>query len=322
MPDYQVVPDYLSGLAELDMAELPRYLDKVRNVFNVDGLVAQDIDSQDVVKYYEQSSWGYKFFHSDSGAIHMALNYDGKFDPEGYLGQARVACEQIHETNAREILELASGKGFNSIYLAKSCVADAQYRGIDLTPLHVSEAQANASELSNVRFQQGNFQELPFGPDSFDLVFVIESLCYATDMRRALSEAFRVLRPGGRFVVIDGFRKKPLEKFDSNIRLAAVLVEKAMAVPEGWVLGDWIDLAKSEGFHLVESRDVSEAIMPNLMRFHVMAKGYFKFSLVSRVIEKVLPPYMIGNAIAGLLMPYTVSAGLQGYFVEILEKQS
>ncbi|HEY4690857.1 MAG TPA: hypothetical protein VIK33_16215 [Anaerolineae bacterium] len=64
--------------------------------------------------YYQQSYAAYSFFHSNTGAIHMALNFDGKFDPDGYYGQVRLVHEQVQQVRPSTVLELASGRGFDS----------------------------------------------------------------------------------------------------------------------------------------------------------------------------------------------------------------
>jgi len=296
--------------------KLQKYLNEVRAVFDVDKLASQSIDNKTIVDYYTQSDPGYSLFHSFHGSIHMALNPDGKFNREGYYEQARIALHQIQETGAINILELASGKGFNSIYLAEQ-FPDKHFVGIDLTPIHVetSRKAVEAVGLKNIQFQVGDFQNLQFPDASFDYVFVIESLCHACDIKLALENIHRVLKPSGQLMVIDGFRKKSLDTVSADESLAARIVEKSMAVGSAWLLNDFTKLAQEVGFKILETKDMSEAIMPNLERFQFMARGYFKYPWLSKFILKVSSPYLVGNAIAGLLMPIVVGEGIQGYFI-------
>ena len=98
--------------------------------------------------------------------------------------------------------------------------------GIDLSANHVGSAEKDAKRLSNLVFEVGDYQQLRFEEASFDAVFAVECLCQASDIRRALGEIFRVLRPGGRLVVIDCFRSAPLDTYAEGLRLATQLVEK------------------------------------------------------------------------------------------------
>lgn len=302
-----------------DRRELEKYLGKIDRIFGIQQFLGQDIDIEDIVNYYQDSDYGYRVLHSIAGSIHMALNFDGSFDKDGYYGQARLVNEHIKNTNGMQVLELASGKGFNSIFLSK-LNPDVNFRGIDLTPRHVEVSKKRVGDISNLHFELGNFQDLAFDDQSFDLVFEIESICHATDMKLALTEAHRVLKPDGKLIVFDGFRKPQFDGFSDEQKIAAKLVEVAMAVESPWRIDHWLELAEDVGFTASITDDLSQAIMPNLMKFQLMARGFFKYPFLSQIILKILPSYLVQNAIAGLLMPFTISAGLQGYYHIILTR--
>ena len=300
--------------------ELRKYLEKIDKVFNVREFIERAIDFQDTADYYRESELGYRFFHSANGSIHMALNYDGKFDREGYYGQAKIVQEYINKTGAKKVLELASGRGFNSTYLAKQN-PQIQFIGVDLTPEHVEYSKNHSKGISNLVFQQGNFQDLPFQHKTFDLVFEVESICHAIDMEKALSETRRVLKTGGYFVAIDGFRSQDFDTFSNDLKTAAKLAEVSMAVGKAWKIDEWDSLCKQLGFNVESTDDLSAAIMPNLLRFQFMARGFFKFPNLSRLFIKSLPYYLVQNAIAGILMPFTIGAGMQRYYKITLVRQ-
>ena len=195
-----------------------------------------------------------KAFHSSEGAVHMALNFDGKFNTDGYFAQAKIVNEILAKTQPKNVLELGSGKGFNSIFLGKSHQA-VEFIGIDLTPTHVEIAKKSGKGLSNVDFTQGNFQEMPFPSENFDLLFEVESVCHATDMRKALSEVYRVLRPGGKAVFFDGFRNyTKAEDVPHNLLVASQLVEGAMAIDKAWDIKEWLELSSEVGFQTIENQ--------------------------------------------------------------------
>ena len=198
-------------------AGLTKYLRKVRREFDTDALLRQQPDREDIVQYYEDSDYAFRLFHSTEGSIHMALNFDGKFDKQGYYGQAKIVQKHIDQTKPRRVLELGSGKGFNSIYLAEQN-SGIEFVGVDITPPHVATSQNRARHIANLRFEIEDFQDLSFPSESFDLVFVVESLCHAIDMTRALAEVHRVLAPGGRFIVIDGFREPDFDQLGDDVR--------------------------------------------------------------------------------------------------------
>lgn len=77
--------------------------------------------------------------------------------------------------------------------------------GIDLNPEMLQFARANLDKagLKNCSVRQGDLYNLPFPRDSFDAIVLHQVLHYLEDGARALREAARVLRPGGRLVVVD-----------------------------------------------------------------------------------------------------------------------
>jgi hypothetical protein len=94
-----------------------------------------------------------------------------------------------------------------------------------------------------------------------------------------------------------------------------------LAVGHPWIVDEWLALAQSIGFDVLKVEDVSEAILPNLMKFQFLARGYFRFPLLSNLLLRVLPSHLVRNSIAGLLMPFTVRAEAQGYYVIILGRK-
>lgn len=299
--------------------ELPKYLNVISRVFDINQLLKQEINTKTVIAYYVESERGYEFFHSPEGAIHMALNFDGMFDKRGYYSQAHIVQEHIDELHPQRILELGSGKGFNTIYLAKKN-KHIEFIGIDITYKHVKFAQNNSKNIENLHFELGDFHNLQFADKSFDMVFEIESVCHAHQMDIVLFEIYRVLKPGGRFISFDGYRKVELDKLDDNLKLATRLVEVAMAISQPWIITDWLHLAQKTGFEILSVSDLSVAIMPNLLRFQRLAKGYFKFPVISRILAKILPLNLLKNSIAGLLMPFTIEAGVHGYYNIVLKR--
>jgi ubiquinone/menaquinone biosynthesis C-methylase UbiE len=294
-------------------------LQTIRHRFDISAVLNQDINEESVTKYYNVSNRAYRLLHSKEGAIHMALNYDGRFDQEGYVGQAQLVEEHLSAVGEPRILELASGQGYNSIYLARQH-PQAEIYGFDLTQKHVEFAERRARFIANVRCGVANFEELPVKGNSFDVVFVVESICHAVNMRRALEESYRVLRPGGKLIVFDAFRTDTFDSLPDHVQLAARLTEKSMAVGKGLVRGQWVALAESVGFTMTESKNLSSAVMPNLLRLQRLALRFFNHPIRAKLISAFLPAALVQNAIAGLLMPLTVRSGAHAYTMFVLQR--
>lgn len=284
--------------------ELAFYLEKISRSIDLATFAQQVLHPDEIVAHYTQR-----------GAGHLALCPDGRFSRDGYYAQARMIERTLAVQNAQTVLELASGQGFNTVYLASRHPA-LGFVGIDLAPAHLALARRAAARagLTNASFEQGDFHTLTFPDASFDHVFAIESLCHARDLPAVFAEVARVLKPGGMFSVFDGFRKKTAAQLSADEQLAATLVEKALVVDKPFpLLQEFLIQAQSAGLTPIAGEDLSVAVLPNLHRLRRLACAYFQVPWLTRLFDRVLPPYLAHNAVAALLLPATVAAGIQGY---------
>ncbi|MGB3651167.1 MAG: class I SAM-dependent methyltransferase, partial [Rivularia sp. (in: cyanobacteria)] len=249
---------------------LTEALEKIDQTFGIDKILS-DFDRNFMVRYYTQSEIGYRTYHSEQDCVHMALNEDGVFNTQGYYAQPKTVETHLQSLNAKQVLELGCGKGFNSVFLADRN-PETMFTGIDLTPLHVKIAQKKAVDLKNLSFMQGDFNHLPFADGQFDVVFAVECLCHSTNVPRTLAEIYRVLRPGGRLVVFDGYRSAEFENQEASLRTAQKLTEVAMAVQDGMNdIDNWSNTSSEVGFKLLESADLSQAIKPTVYRLQQLS---------------------------------------------------
>src|SRR5258705_8979843 len=100
------------------------------------------------------------------------------------------------------VLDVACGPGILSAARAKTA---RKVVAFDLTPQMLTKAAQRCAEagLDNVRFREGNAAELPYADADFDAVVTRLSVHHFDRPGRAMSEIFRVLRPGGSFVIAD-----------------------------------------------------------------------------------------------------------------------
>ena len=122
-------------------------------------------------------------------------------------GWRRKAVRQIVEGDgALQVLDLATGTGDLAIAIAKRLPAGGNVTGIDLSEKMLAigrEKVRKAGWDSVVTFATGNAEALPFGDGSFDRVSVAFGVRNYADRLRGLREACRVLRPGGRLVILE-----------------------------------------------------------------------------------------------------------------------
>jgi len=114
------------------------------------------------------------------------------------------------------ILEVAPGPGYLSIELARR--GQYEIAGLDISKTFVEIAARNARQASlKIDFRQGNASAMPFAADTFDLIVCRAAFKNFSQPVEALNEMHRVLKPGGRSLIIDLRSDAPLEDIDTYI---------------------------------------------------------------------------------------------------------
>jgi SAM-dependent methyltransferase len=145
--------------------------------------------------------------------------------PLGAGDERDRACIQLYHRVAtqvplagKRILEVSCGHGGGASYLART-FAPAGYTGLDLNPTGIRFCQER-HRVKGLDFIQGDAENLPFEPGTFDAVINVEaSHCYP-DFPRFLAEVARVLRPGGHFLYADMRFREGLAEWEQALASA------------------------------------------------------------------------------------------------------
>jgi tocopherol O-methyltransferase len=216
-----------------------------------------------VAGYYERMTECYLRYGGQTLGWHFGLWDDasGTFE-SALVNSNRILTEGCDLRPGQLVLDAGCGVGGLAFYLAQTF--DVNVIGITICQRHVDTATqfAKAKNLNHqVKFRLLDFMNLDFEDETFDFIFNQESFCYALSKRDYLKGVYRVLRTGGRWQAVDGFRSdKPLTEDQE---------EYHRTIQRGWKIAPLtsvqvIQSALSRiGFEDICVRDLSEMAYPS-----------------------------------------------------------
>ncbi|MDS4019186.1 MAG: class I SAM-dependent methyltransferase [Candidatus Competibacter sp.] len=130
----------------------------------------------------------------------------------------RRGLELLREESPAEVLLVGIGSGLDIPLLPRG----PRYTGLDLTPAMLARARRKAADLKlAIQLDAGDARALPYPDAAFDVVVLHLILAVTPHPERVLAEAGRVLRPGGRVLILDKFlrpdQKAPIRRLVSPL---------------------------------------------------------------------------------------------------------
>jgi len=225
------------------------------------------IQSQ-IQQFYDASSglweqvWGEHMHHGYYGAT----GNEKKDRRQAQIDLIEELLKWAEVRQAEQIIDVGCGIGGSSLYLAEKFNAHAT--GITLSPVQASRATERAEEAglaAAVQFQVADALDMPFANDTFDFVWSMESGEHMPDKEKFLAECYRVLKPGGTFLMAT-WCHRPITPatgqltIDEQQHLAEIY--RVYCLPYVISLPEYEAIAHHLPFQNIRTADWSDAVAP------------------------------------------------------------
>lgn len=185
------------------------------------------ITTDSIRTYYDENT---NLFLKFSGSrrkkaqnIHRTLWMEGTktiedaFNTSNALIQKEI--ESVAKSKAR-IADLGCGVGASLFYIHPRLQNPAPALGLTLSPVQAKLAGDSAAQLglqNQINFAEGDFTSVPLPSESLDAVYSVEAVCHAVDPEKYFREASRLLRKGGKLILVDDYQAaRPFTKHEQK----------------------------------------------------------------------------------------------------------
>jgi 2-polyprenyl-3-methyl-5-hydroxy-6-metoxy-1,4-benzoquinol methylase len=280
-------------------------LTTANNIYNINGLLSKTFTSMNVQNYYtETTDVDYTVLEKIMGpGMHTRIANNNAL-------QFNYVVNEINISNATHVLEIGFGRGHSGL-LAKM-LPDVHFTAIDLVTRHVDVATGANKDIHNIVYTQGDAtKDLSWlGHQKFDVIFGIESLCHMDSADHFIQQAKNLLTPGGKLVIVDGFRSRSFETANSNQQMAMMIAERGFQINQMHTTADWIRAADGS-MNFTSFTDLTSEALPYWTLGWRVSSAILMFPGFVRGLYywRILSIYSLWNLLAANMVAHAMRDG-------------
>ena len=146
---------------------------------------------------HDPMSGGLEFDHETSRKV------ESTYLTPDIVEQRRRTLDMLRLAPGERVLDIGSGPGLLAAEMAEAVGEAGRVRGLDTAPAMIEIAERRCQQQPWVDFELADATELPYPDEAFDAAVSTQVYEYVDDVPAALRELYRVLRPGGRALILD-----------------------------------------------------------------------------------------------------------------------
>jgi arsenite methyltransferase len=132
----------------------------------------------------------------------MSRWVEAMYKTEDAARRRRAVIEALVPSSGERVIDIGTGPGFLAREIADRVGPSGEVLGVDLSEPMLQLARLRCADLPHVRFESSDAARLPAPDEHFDVASSVQVFEYVVDVEAALVEMLRILRPGGRGVIV------------------------------------------------------------------------------------------------------------------------
>jgi cyclopropane fatty-acyl-phospholipid synthase-like methyltransferase len=224
-----------------------------------------------IAAYYDSTQVLYSLLWSPTGVHYGIWEYETRSHAEAIRNSDRRVAAHLALPPGSLVLDAGCGIGGTSCHLAED--AGLRVVGLTLSRVQARRARRRAARRGSTpppAFLIGDYACGCFADETFAGVLAVESSCYAEPKSAFVGEAFRVLRRGGRLVVLDGFLSRAPATADASSlyrELCDGLALRSLAT-----VAEFDAALRQAGFAAIACEDLTVEVLPSAHRIATLSR--------------------------------------------------
>lgn len=152
----------------------------------------------------------------------------------------------------------------------------------------------NGGLTKTVSFIEADYGNTGLPASSFDVVWALDSVCHTSDKKQFLTEAFRLLKTGGRIIISDGYLTKPFSEFSTDDKTIIKKFAMGFGSLKEISIQEFLALMEEAGFSEIKFKDATKETSPDFIRLYFLCRLLYpllsvlaKLKLISRHIPLI-----------------------------------